>query len=241
MPANLCDISSPFKGKPLWEPDEEEWPDLNATQVSSTYKATFKDPKDPTPLQPPNLGPLSRFTTTLTSFLPTSPSKLASEARLREEEQQRDNLEELTNTYYSSPTGDLHDTIISSVHLPGSRYFPTHSCNEYNRDGVRVPHVIDLEQYFTAQDPLLEAAYPRLGDAIATILSHTNRECIEAFLDPRVDEFVYRRQVDRSAAGNILVVRRKGCQVIVSSLSTPHPPTPLPIISKHGNVELGNM
>jgi hypothetical protein len=142
-------------------------------------------------------------------LLPSSPAKLASEVRLREEEKPRDKLEELGNSYYSDPGGDIHDTIMCSIFLCGSRYF------HYSQSIWRL-HVIDLERYFNTQDPLVEAAYPRLGDAIATILSHTNRACVEDFLDPRVEEFVYRRELDRSTAGSILVVRRNGNAVIVS-------------------------
>ncbi|KAG9192935.1 hypothetical protein G6011_11669 [Alternaria panax] len=214
MPASLRNLS-PFKGKPLWEPDDEEWEDLNATHISSTYKASFKDPAQYVPRKTTNASALSRFSSTITSFLPPCPTKLAAEARLREEEELRDKLEELHNTYYSDPDGDLHDTIMASVHIPTSRYF------QLDRAGCfaapRVPHVIDLERYFNTQDALVGAAYPRLSDAVATILSHTDRECVEAFLDPRIKEFVYRREVDGSVAGNTLVVRRVGNGVIAGS------------------------
>ena len=116
------------------------------------------------------------------------------------------------NTYYSDPAGDVHDTVVASTFLSGSRYFRHDQAGSF----ARAPYVIDLERYFNTQDPLVGAAYPRLCSAVATILSHTNRECLEAFLDPRVDEFVYRREVDRSTAGNILVIRRMGNSVIVS-------------------------
>ena len=36
-------------------------------------------------------------------------------------------------------------------------------------------------------------------------------------LDPQVEEFVYRRELERSKAGSILVVRRNGNSIIVSS------------------------
>jgi hypothetical protein len=210
MPANLRDLS-PFKGKPLWEPEDDEWAEMDAKHISSTFKASFKDPGQYSPRKTrTSTGTLSHLTTTLTSFLPSSPTKRTSDAVLREEEALRDNLEELQNTYYSNPAGDLCDTVMKSVFLSGSRYFHD------TRDSVRVPHVIDLEAYFTTQDALIRAAYPRLSDAIATILSHTDRDCIEAFLDPRVEEFVYRREVNRSAAGSILVIRRNGNQIIVS-------------------------
>ena len=219
MPTSLRDLS-PFKGKPLWEPDDDEWAELDATQISSTFKATFKDPSQNSPQKSTNTSTLSRFSATLTSLLPSSPTKRASDALLREEEALRDRLEELQNTYYSNPAGDICDKVMTSVFLPGSQYFHY----DQSRDSVRSPHVIDLDAYFNSQDPLVGAAYPRLSDAIATILSHTNKECVEAFLDPRVDEFVYRREVERNKAGSIFVIRRKGNAVIVSPPYThPHP------------------
>jgi hypothetical protein len=213
MPTSPRDLS-PFKGKPLWEPDDEEWEDIHAIHISSTYKASFRDPRRCSPQKTTNASTLSRFGSTITSFLPLSPAKLAAEARLRDEEELRDKLEELDNTYYSDPAGDLHDTVAASTFLSGSRYF----CHDQTGISARTPHVIDLERYFNTRDPLVGATYPRLCSAVATILSHTNRECLEAFLDPRVDEFVYRREVDRSTAGNILAIMRKGNSIVVSFL-----------------------
>jgi hypothetical protein len=226
MSATLRDLS-PFKGKPLWEPDDEEWAELDATRISSTFKASFKDPSQYSLQNSTRDSTLSRFSNTLTSLLPLSLTRSASEAKLREEEALRDKLEELQNTYYSDPAGDLCDTVMKSVFLAGSRYF----CQ--NGDSMRVPHVIDLEAYFTTQDALVEAASPRLSDAIATILSHTDRECVEAFLNPEVDEFVYRRELNRSTAGSILVIRRKGNRIIVSSSCTLH--------TTHCNTTMGTM
>ncbi|CAN9145673.1 unnamed protein product [Alternaria alternata] len=105
---------SPFKGKPLWEPDDEEWEGIDAIHISSTYKASFRDPRRCSPQKTTNASTLSRFSSTITSFLPFSPAKLAAEARLRDEEELRDKLEELGNTYYSDPAGDVHDTAAGS-------------------------------------------------------------------------------------------------------------------------------
>ncbi|KAH6859053.1 hypothetical protein BKA58DRAFT_473154 [Alternaria rosae] len=212
MPTSLHDLS-PFKGKSLWEPDDDEWAELDATHISSTFRATFKDSSQNSPQNPTNTSTLFPFSATLAFFLPSSSTKRASDAVLREEEALRNKLDELQNTYYSNPAGDLCDKVMTSVFLPGSQYF------HYDKTGdfVRAPHVIDLEAYFNTQDPLVGAAYPRLSDAIATVLSHADRECVEAFLDPRVDEFVYRRELDRNKAGSILVVRRKGNAVVAGT------------------------
>ncbi|KAI4945528.1 hypothetical protein J4E91_007870 [Alternaria rosae] len=214
MPTSLHDLS-PFKGKSLWEPDDDEWAELDATRISSTFKATFKDSSQTSPQNPTKTSTLFPFSATLASFFPSS-TKRASDAVLREEEALRNKLDELQNTYYFNPAGDLCDKVMTSVFLPGSQYFHY----DKTRDFVRAPHVIDLEAYFNTQDPLVGAAYPRLSDAIITVLSHTNRECVEAFLNPRVDEFVYRRELDRNKAGSILVVRRKGNAVVIQQAGT---------------------
>ena len=239
MPTSPRDLS-PFKGKPLWEPDDEEWRDIDAIHISSTYKASFRDPRRCSPQKTTDASTLSRFSSTITSFLPFSPAKLAAEARLRDEEELRDKLEELDNTYYSDPAGDLHDAVMASTFLSRSRYFR----HDQAGSSARAPHVIDLERYFNTQDPLVGAAYPRLCSAVATILSHTNRDCLEAFLDPRVDEFVYRREMDRSTAGNTLVIRRMGNSVVVSfsllTISLPSPTNTISSIIITVNTELTN-
>lgn len=76
-------------------------------------------------------------------------------------------------------------------------------------------HVINLGAYFGSADALVQAASPRLCDAVATILSHTNVSCVEAFLDPGVKEFVYKREVEGRKGGNVVIVRREGNEVIV--------------------------
>ncbi|CAN9255241.1 unnamed protein product [Alternaria alternata] len=141
MPTSPRDLS-PFKGKPLWEPDDKKWEDIDAIQISSTYKASFRDPRRCSPQKTTNASTLSRFSSTITSFLPFSPAKLAAEARLRDEEELRDKLEELGNTYYSDPAGDLHDTVVASTFLSGSRYFRHDQAGSF----ARAPHVIDLER-----------------------------------------------------------------------------------------------
>ncbi|CAN9081338.1 unnamed protein product [Alternaria alternata] len=156
---------SPFKGKPLWEPDDEEWEGIDAIHISSTYKASFRDPRRCSPQKTTNASTLSRFSSTITSFLPFSPAKLAAEARLRDEEELRDKLEELGNTYYSDPAGDVHDTAVASTFLSGSRYFRHDQTGSF----ARAPHVIDLERYFNTQDPLA-GSYRNLGFSLSWTL-----------------------------------------------------------------------
>ncbi|KAF1947801.1 hypothetical protein EJ02DRAFT_307242, partial [Clathrospora elynae] len=122
----------------------------------------------------------------------------------------RDKLEELGNTWYCDPEGDLCDEVMKGVFVSGSKFFD-------GRVSARCMHVVNLEAYFKAEDPLLEQAKPRLCDAVATILSHTSKECLEAFLNPSIGEFAYRRELDRNKAGTVLIVRRKGNKVFAGA------------------------
>ncbi|CAN9289007.1 unnamed protein product [Alternaria alternata] len=127
---------SPFKGKPLWEPDDEEWEGIDAIHISSTYKASFRDPRRCSPQKTTNASTLSRFSSTITSFLPFSPARLAAEARLRDEEELRDKLEELGNTYYSDPAGDLHDAAGSYRNLGFSLSWTLYVRAAFNATGL---------------------------------------------------------------------------------------------------------
>ncbi|RAR07945.1 hypothetical protein DDE82_002607 [Stemphylium lycopersici] len=205
---------SPFAGAPLWDPSDEEWADMDASRIASTFTCSFKEPtqyrcNNSSP--PGNRSTLSRFTNTITSFLQSS--TLAASSSLRQEEEERDKLAMLQNTYYTTPSGDLCDDVMRTVFLTGSRFF--------DRDGdaasPRSMHVLDLSAYFTTPSPVLRAANPRLSDAIATLLSHTSAACVTAFLDPRVREFVFTREVERRKGGNVFVVRREGSSIIAGS------------------------
>jgi hypothetical protein len=210
---------SPFKGRPLWDPDDDEWAEVDAHQIVPTFKATFRNPAQPIP---PNSSTLTqRLSNTIIRFLPASPTKTlppssscAHDAELKAEEHLRDKLNILQNPYYSNPSGDLCDEIMKSMFLHGSRYFTALASQP------RQMHVIDLEAYFNTQDPLLQIAHPRLCDAVATVLSHTTTSCVEAFLDPRVREFLLRREIQGRKAGTMVVVRRYENEVFVSLISS---------------------
>ncbi|EMD61041.1 hypothetical protein COCSADRAFT_149493 [Bipolaris sorokiniana ND90Pr] len=117
----------------------------------------------------------------------------------------------LQNTYYTSPSGDLSDSIMRTCFLLRSRIFTSTSSSP------RTMHVIDLFAYFTTKDPLLQTAHPRLCDATATILSHTNIACITAFLNPSVQEFTYKREVEGRKGGTTLLIRRHRNSIIAGS------------------------
>ncbi|EUC49304.1 hypothetical protein COCMIDRAFT_78995, partial [Bipolaris oryzae ATCC 44560] len=121
-------------------------------------------------------------------------------------------LSKLQNTYHTSPSGDLCDSIMQTCFLPRSRIFPSSSTSS-----PRTMHVIDLSSYFTTTNPLLHAAHPRLCSAIATILSHTNPACITAFLNPRIQEFIYKREVQGRKGGTTLLIRRHHNTIMAGS------------------------
>ncbi|KAL6706541.1 hypothetical protein ACN47E_005297 [Coniothyrium glycines] len=198
-------------GRSIWDPGDDEWAEVDATKVTETFRASYKEPRQYTPQK---LDSLSRFCNsvhnTFKSIRTLPTSKSYEDQQLGEEEQLRDKLEMLKNTYYCNPDGDLCDQVMQQVYLGGSRYFEMSV-------SARSMHVINLEAYFNHDDPLLQESKPRLCDAVATVLSHTSKECLEAYLNPAVEEFTYRRELDRNKAGLILVIRRAGNQVIVGS------------------------
>jgi hypothetical protein len=197
---------SQYKGS-VWEPEEDEWDD--ASKVVETFKASYKTPKPPNPTK---AGALACFGTAIQSTVKSmlaSPARRAKDEEERHEGEMREKIEELGNTYYCDPKGDLNDEVMRGVFLNPTRFFPGHSV-----DSPRGMHVIDLDAFFGSSDPLISNARPRLCDAVATVLSHTSKECLEAFLDPSTNEFIYRRKVDNNEGGLILIIRREGNEVV---------------------------
>jgi hypothetical protein len=198
---------SPYQGN-MWDPEEDEW--MDASKVVETFKASYKTPVSALPS--PTKGALSYFGTAIQS---TVKSVLGSAATRKKEEERgieeevREKVEDLGNTCLYDPKGDANDEVMKSVFLGPTRFFPAQQ--PYS---PRHAHIVDLNTYFQSFDPLISHARPRLCDAIATVLSHTSRECLEAFLDPSIKEFIYRRKVDNNEGGLILIIRREGNEVI---------------------------
>lgn len=186
----------------IWDPDDDEW--LDAGQVLDTFKASYKIP---TPQYPPKSSAFMTIGATIKTVL-LSPTKKTN-SRTEHDEGVKEKIEELGNTFCYDSAGDLNDEVMRAALLPSTHYFPSRV-----PDSPRYMHIIDLESYFTSTDPLLQRARPRLCDAVATVLSHTSKECLEAFLDPSIREFVYRRKVDNNEGGRILIIRRDGNEVI---------------------------
>jgi hypothetical protein len=180
----------------LRDPEDEEWADMNAERVVATFKGCYKAPS-----RVETTGTLKSFASTMKSVLGTMAKK--------EEEGEEDHVSELGNTYNCEPEGDLNDEVMKEFFLDQVRYFPLGAAFT-----PRHMHVVDLHAYFKTEDSLSQQACPRLCDAVATILSHTCRECLDDFLNPSIKEFLYRREVDSSKGGLILVVRREGNEVI---------------------------
>jgi hypothetical protein len=198
---------SPYKGNP-WDPDDDEWAEVDAKRVVETFKASYKSPGARSPVK---MGTLSYFGTAVQNTVKSallSPTKKAAQEKLRLDERVQDQIDELCNTYNCDPNGDLNDHVMKQVFMqdPAGRFF--------GNESPRTMHIIDLPVYFNTEDPLLEEARPRLCDAVATILSHTNKECLEVFLNPSVKAFTYRREVDNSKGGLILIIHREGNEVI---------------------------
>tara|TARA_R110002003_G_scaffold121_7_gene10704 strand:- start:559 stop:2529 length:1971 start_codon:yes stop_codon:yes gene_type:complete len=198
---------SPFKGN-MWDPEEDEWAEMDTNKVVETFQASYKSP---VPRSPTKASAMSYFGTafqqTVKSVL-VSPRKKAVEEKIQEEERVRDKIEELENTWYCDPDGDANDEVMKGVFLSPSRFFP-----HQQPDSARNMHIIDIDSYFDGEDPLVKHAYPRLCDAVATVLSHTSKDCLEAFLNPSVKELIYRREIDRNKGGLILIIRRTGNEV----------------------------
>jgi hypothetical protein len=185
----------------IWNPDDDEW--LDASKVLDTFKASYKIP---TPRSPIKGSAFMTFGATIKSVL-LSPTKKAKEEEQDEEVEEK--IDELGNTFAYDPDGDLNDEVMAATFLAPTHYFPSHI-----PDSLQYMHLINLDAYFTSTSPLLQHARPRLCDAVATVLSHTSKECLKAFLDPRIREFVYRRKVDNNEGGRTLIIRREGTEVI---------------------------
>ena len=223
----------------IWGPLDLQWSgdddgttattEISATSLSSTFTSSFHNPTHDQQLPGSSSrspSALSRIGTSIQDTWRTLTARnigkngtAAMIGAIRrdevgeDEEEQPSILETLKNTYLYNPSGDMHDTIMQTYFEPGSRYFPASSLSS----SPQQMHIINLAAYFSPHDALAQAARPRLGDAVATILSHANKACLQAFLDPRVTEFAYRRELDRSKAGLILVVRRQGNKVVAGA------------------------
>ncbi|KAJ4313528.1 hypothetical protein N0V94_006914 [Neodidymelliopsis sp. IMI 364377] len=125
--------------------------------------------------------------------------------RTRTAEEQEQLILELEDMDCGNPWGrDAHDDIIAPIF---SHAYAMLSASA----PARRMHVLDSEAYISSKDPVVKTARPRLCDAVATILAYTSQECLEAFLDPNVEVFEWRR------LGNCVMIHRQGNQVFVGN------------------------
>lgn len=201
------DLTS-FTGN-IWDPEDDEWAEADANRVVETSKDSYKSF---THFSLTKANTLFGLGSSVPSLLPSSPIRTVTVQDLREEEKRRDYLELLTKPCYCDPNGDLEDEIMKQVFVEGSSFFTARLGNS-----PRHMHIINLDEYFQVDDPLLQQAKPRLCDTVATILSHTNNRCLEDFLNPAIDEFIYRCELGQNKTGPSLVIRRQGNTVIAGT------------------------
>ena len=185
---------------------------MSRTKVADTFKASYKMPmpRSPQPTSAISYIGASIQNTVKSAWL--SPTKKAADQKLREDERLQDEIEELCNTYYYDPNGDLNDEVMKQLFIKSTHLFPS-----LTPDSPRNMHIVDLVALFKSEDPLVKHTRPRLCDAVATVLSHTDKACLQAFLDPSVEEFTYRREIDNNKGGLMLIIRREGNEVIVGA------------------------
>lgn len=189
----------------MWDPeDDAEWDMLEAYKINQTFRQTYRQPH---PLSPAKSEAQGYFDTAMQT-LKANFGLLTIKKDDNDGQMINEQLMQLENTFYHDPNGDVNDEIMETFWLN-------------DRTGIfglttspRAMHIIDLSAYFTSDDVLVRQARPRLCDAVATILAHTNQACLDAFLDPKVTEFVYKREIRRSKSSSILVIRRIENEVI---------------------------
>jgi hypothetical protein len=120
-------------------------------------------------------------------------------------EEQEQLILELQDMSCGNPWGrDAHDDVIKRFFSHAYPALPATApaCHS---------HVLNAQAYTSATDTATKAARPRLCDAVATVLAYTSPECLEAFLNPEVEVFEWRR------LGNCVMIRREGNQVVVGN------------------------
>ncbi|KAH7400646.1 hypothetical protein DE146DRAFT_631742 [Phaeosphaeria sp. MPI-PUGE-AT-0046c] len=122
-------------------------------------------------------------------------------------QQREDYLHELADKNCGNPHGfDAHDEVMKQFYQASCPALPISAPSDQ-------PHVLDYKSYLADEDTVVQAARPRLADAVATVLYMTSPRCLAEFLDPNVKTFEWRRD------GNHVMIRRTGKDVIVGTYS----------------------
>ncbi|KAF1365529.1 hypothetical protein EJ07DRAFT_151019 [Lizonia empirigonia] len=198
-PRMLSPGSPPAKS--IWEAEDDEfdrWPtvaqaraELDAVRQKATIKRnTFVKPEKP------GLSVAEQIEEAM-----GTPMGVA----VRTVNEQEQLILELEDMDCGNPWGrDAHDDIIGLFRSKRYDKLPADA-------PARHMHVLNATSYISNSDPVAKAARPRLCDAVATVLAYTSLECLEAFLDPKVEVFEWRR------LGNCVMIRREGREVVVGN------------------------
>ncbi|KAF1841991.1 uncharacterized protein K460DRAFT_419968 [Cucurbitaria berberidis CBS 394.84] len=203
---NTASILSPGKGvnchaKSMWDADDDEFDRWPGKETMNRVTKHFMVQRDQ--LKNTTHVTLPRSTTYKTSEeIDEIPPICGANLTLQEHD---DMMHELADMNCGNPYGsDVHDEVMrqfwsrSHASLPTS--FP-----------ARYPHLLNVNAYKESNDLIIKSAYPRLCDAVVTILQLTTPKCLVDFLDPNVKVFEWRRN------GNCLMIRREGNEVIVGT------------------------
>lgn len=114
-------------------------------------------------------------------------------------------MDELADRSCGNPYGpDAHDKVMQQFFSNRCKALPASR-------PARQMHVVDRDAYLNSTDSVVQSTFPRLCDAVATVLYLTNPNCLHDFLDANVKVFEWRRD------GNCLLIRRHGNEVIVGT------------------------
>ncbi|KAF2133389.1 hypothetical protein P153DRAFT_393210 [Dothidotthia symphoricarpi CBS 119687] len=116
-----------------------------------------------------------------------------------------DLMDELADRSCGNPHGsDAHDEVMQQFFSSCCKALPASR-------PARHMHIVDRDAYLNSKDNIVQSAFPRLCDAVATVLHLTNPNCLQDFLNPNVKVFEWRRD------GHCLLIRRDGNEVIVGT------------------------
>lgn len=185
----------------MWDADDDEfdrWPDKrdleSALQSFVEHRGTFKGI--------PHIKS-HRFKAEQDS---TKSTKAIGGDKLTAQ-QREDYLHELPDRNCGNPRGiDAHDEVMKQFSQRRCAFLPVAGPSNH-------PHLLHYKSYLADDDHVVQAARPRLADAVATVLYQTSPKFLTDFLRPDIKVFEWRRD------GNHVMIRRSGKEVIVGTFS----------------------
>ncbi|KAF2464694.1 uncharacterized protein BDR25DRAFT_318961 [Lindgomyces ingoldianus] len=104
--------------------------------------------------------------------------------------------------------GDKNDELMSQFFSGRYRSLPPTT-------PARHMHVVEAQDFIETEDRVVLSVRPRLCDGVATVLFKTSPNCLDAFLNPQVKVFEWRRDVTRPRNHCLSgVIRRVGNEVL---------------------------